>query len=276
MTQNINKRSLAESALLRSLYDVRPLNKEQKETKWRTFGVCVESLQKKIACSQRKDKNTTLGTYKVFYLQEPLFLESVRCGCTTAFCKTQVKLTCRFLTVRMQWIRSIFGAFVRTRRLVGTDLQGNKYYETIREGNKPKREMITKIKHMQYTPDMMPIEWEAWIRGKRDDPPTHEELLAQQRRIETVKERARQVEEKDREQQALEHKPPQLVAQVGHAATPLYESLDNREEPTSTGTVFKPGEWTPESRDSGRKENEDTFEPESWVPPGNHGPDKGR
>ena len=183
----------------------------------------------------------------------------------------------------MQWVRSIFGAFVRTRRLGGTDLQGNKYYETIREGNKSKREMITKIKHMQYTPYMMPIEWETWIiRGKRDDPPTHEELLAQQRRIETVKERARQVEEKDREQQALEHKPPQLVAQVGHAAVPLYENLDSREEPTSTGTVFKPGERTPESRDPGRKvssgkENEDTFEPESWVPPaGNQGLNKGK
>ena len=63
----------------------------------------------------------------------------------------------------MQWARSLFGAFVRSRRVVGTDLHGNKYYETIREGKKPKREMITNLKPMQYTPDMMPMEWEAWI-----------------------------------------------------------------------------------------------------------------
>lgn len=181
----------------------------------------------------------------------------------------------------MQWARSLFGALVRTRRLVGTDLHGNKYYETIREGKKPKREMITNLKPMQYTPDMMPMEWEAWIRRKRDDPPTHEELLAQQRRIHTIKERARQVEEKDKEQQALEQKPPQLVAQVGHASTPLYESLDNRAEPTSTGTVFQPGEWTPEKSDSSTKvssgkESEDNFEPESWVPPGNQASNKGQ
>jgi len=180
----------------------------------------------------------------------------------------------------MQWVRSLLSAFVRTRRLVGTDLHGNYYYETIREGKKPKREMISNVKHMQYTPDMMPIEWEAWIRGKRDDPPTHDELLAQQRRVETIKERARQVEEKDQEQHALDHEPPHLVAPVGHAATPFYESLHNRAEPTSTGTAFQPGEWTMEKNNSGRKvsggkDSEDTFEPESWVPPGNQSPNKG-
>lgn len=178
------------------------------------------------------------------------------------------------LSLKMQRVRSFLGAFVRTRRLVGTDLHGNEYYETIREGRKPKREMITKVKHMQYTPGMMPIEWESWIRGKRADPPTHEELLAQQKKIETIKERARQVEEKDRKQQALEHDPPQLVAQVGHASTPLYESLESRAEPTSTGTEFQPGEWTPGKKVSSGKESDDNFEPESWVPPASQATNK--
>lgn len=174
----------------------------------------------------------------------------------------------------MQWVRTILNAFGRTRqRLVGTDLHGNQYYETIREGRKPKREMITKIKHVEYTPDLIPIEWEAWIRGKREDPPTHEELLSEQKRVKTLKERARQVEEKDREQQALEDAPPQIAAQVGHAAAPLYESLDNRTQPTSTGTTFQPGEWAPGSNPKG-KDSEETFEPESWVPPGNQPPVK--
>lgn len=173
----------------------------------------------------------------------------------------------------MQWVRSLFGAFIRTRRLVGTDLYGNKYYETIREGKKPKREMISNVEHMLYTPDMMPIEWESWIRGKRNDPPTHDELLAQQKRIATIKERAKQLEEKDREEHSLQHVPPQLVGQEGHASTTLYESLDNRAEPTSTGTMFQPGEWTPGKNDpfkkvSGGQENEESFEPDSWVPPG--------
>ena len=178
-------------------------------------------------------------------------------------------------------MRSFLSAFVRTRRLVGTDLQGNKYYETVREGKKPKREMFAFIEHAQYTPELMPIEWEAWIRGKRDDPPTHKELLTQQKRIRTVQNRAKQLEEKEQEQQALEQQTPLLVSQVGHASKPVYESLDNREEPTSTGTMFKPGEWSPESTDlskgySGGKESEDTFEPESWVPPSNQEPQKGQ
>ena len=174
----------------------------------------------------------------------------------------------------MQWVRTILNAFGRTtRRLVGTDLHGNQYYETIREGKKPRREMITKIKHMEYTADLIPIEWEAWIRGKRDDPPTHAELLSEQKRIKTLKERVRQVEERDREQQALEDAPPQIAAQVGHASAPLYESLDNRTQPTSTGTTFQPGEWAPGSNLKG-KDSEETFEPESWVPPGNQPPQK--
>ena len=181
----------------------------------------------------------------------------------------------------MQWVRSILNAFGKTRRLVGTDLHGNTYFETIREGKKPRRELVTKTKHMEYTPGLIPIEWEAWIRGKRDDPPTHEELLAEQSRIKTLKERARQVEEKDRQQQALDSKSPQIAAQAGHASAPLYESLDNRSQPTSTGTTFQPGEWSPGSnvndsagRDSKGKDSEEAFEPESWAPPGNQPPVK--
>lgn len=174
---------------------------------------------------------------------------------------------------KMQWVRTLLNAFGRTRRLVGTDLQGNQYYETIRDGKKPRREMITKLKPDEYTPDLIPLEWEAWIRGKRDDPPTHEELLAEQQRIKTLKERAKQVEEKDRQQQALERKVPQIAAQVGHAAAPLYENLDNRTQPTSTGTTFQPGEWAPGSNVKG-KDSEETYEPESWVPPGNQPPPK--
>ena len=171
----------------------------------------------------------------------------------------------------MQRLRQVLRSLWRTRRLVGTDLEGNKYYETIREGEKPRREMITDLKHVQYTTETIPIEWEAWLRGKRNDPPSHEELLAQRSRVAIIRERARQVEEKDRESQALEYnqglvaQPPQIASHLGHASAPLYERLDNRSEPTSTGTTFQPGQWTPGTSSS--KDNEDAYEPESWVPP---------
>ena len=177
----------------------------------------------------------------------------------------------------MQWVRSLVNVFGRTRRLVGTDLHGNEYYETIRQGKKPKREMITKMNPMEYTPGLIPIEWEAWIRGKRERPPTHEELIAEQRRVKTLQERAKQVEEKDKELQALEQETSQAAAQIGHASAPLYESLDNRTQPISTGTTFQPGEWIPESDPNesfSGKEGGETFEPQSWVPPGDKSPVK--
>ena len=189
--------------------------------------------------------------------------------------RLQVKVVKVAIIAIMQWVRSLFGGFIRTRRLVGTDLHGNKYYETIREGKKPRREMISNVKHMQYTPGMMPIEWESWIRGKRDGPPTHEESIAQQKRIAIIKEKAKQLEDKDREEQTLEKQQPQLVSQLGHASATLYESLDNRAGPISTGTMFQPGEWS--RRESNyvekppfEKGDEESFEPESWVPPANN------
>ena len=54
-----------------------------------------------------------------------------------------------------------------------------------------------------------------------------------------------------------------------HASTTLFESLENRAEPTSTGTMFQPGQWAPGKNEPARKEDEQTFEPESWMPPGN-------
>lgn len=60
---------------------------------------------------------------------------------------------------------------------MGIDLYGNKYYEIIWEGKKFKREMISNVEYMLYIFDMMLIEWELWIWGKRNDLFIYDELL---------------------------------------------------------------------------------------------------
>ena len=186
----------------------------------------------------------------------------------------------------MQWVSALLRSLRPVRRLVGTDLYGNKYYETIRKaGAKPRREVITAVnlKPERYTPDTIPTEWQAWIRGMRDEPPTHEELLMKGKKLDTLQEKVKQIEERDRQLQEKEYeeglvaKPTQKSSNVpvGHASAPVYESLDNRTEPTTTGKGFQPGAWaaakqkgTEASEGPGNEQGEETFQPDSWVPPG--------
>lgn len=49
----------------------------------------------------------------------------------------------------------------------------------IRDGKKFRREMIIKLKFLEYMFDLIFIEWEVWIRGKRDDLFIYEEMLVE-------------------------------------------------------------------------------------------------
>lgn len=184
----------------------------------------------------------------------------------------------------MQWARALFNSLKPARRLIGTDLEGNKYYEIVREGRKARREVVTTMKHVEYKPGTIPMEWEAWIRGKRKDPPTHDELVKKIEQAEILQKRVKQVEERERELQVKEYheglvaRPAQKASQVGHASAPFYQHLDNVQEPTSTGSTFQPGGWTPgkssppggkgQSSQIESEAEKDTFQPEAWVPPG--------
>lgn len=183
----------------------------------------------------------------------------------------------------MQWASALLRSLRPARRLVGTDLNGNKYYETIRKaGAKPRREVITAVnlKPERYTPETIPTEWQAWIRGMRDDPPSHEELYMKGKKLDRLQEKVKQIEERDRQLQEKEYeeglvaKPTQKSSNVpiGHASAPVYEKLDSRTEPVTTSKGFQPGAWAPlkqkGTEGSGNEQEKDTFQPDSWVPPG--------
>lgn len=76
--------------------------------------------------------------------------------------------------------------------LIGSDYYGNKYYETPGSQSvgfgKPRRWFEPPIKEdfMQE----MPAEWEAWLRGRRTNPPTEEEIIKNLAIIQTKKKNA--------------------------------------------------------------------------------------
>ncbi|XP_029366689.1 NADH dehydrogenase [ubiquinone] 1 alpha subcomplex assembly factor 2 [Echeneis naucrates] len=154
-------------------------------------------------------------------------------------------------------LRRTFGV---VREHVGTDHLGNKYYSIPEQKTWTGR--LVRAKRMvvaanpteyEYTEGSIPIEWDAWIRGRRKEPPSIEELLKNVSYREQIKLKAKEVEEKDLALQAKEYEeglvatPAKTVAK-GHAAATSFGKQEITEEPTSTGNTFQPGSWMPTSK----------------------------
>lgn len=96
------------------------------------------------------------------------------------------------------------------------------------------------------------MEWDAWIRGRRKEPPSIEELLKNESQREQIKMKAQEVEENDLALRAKEYEDglvatPRTVAK-GHAAAANFGKEEISEEPTSTANTFQPGSWMPTSK----------------------------
>ncbi|KAM9743638.1 NADH dehydrogenase [ubiquinone] 1 alpha subcomplex assembly factor 2 isoform 2-T2 [Menidia menidia] len=105
----------------------------------------------------------------------------------------------------------------------------------------------------EYMEGSIPMEWDAWIRGRRKEPPSVEELMENESQREQIKVKAKEVEEKDLALQAKEYMeglvatPAKTVSQ-GHAAATSFGKQEISEEPTSTANAFQPGSWMPSSK----------------------------
>ncbi|XP_006789857.1 NADH dehydrogenase [ubiquinone] 1 alpha subcomplex assembly factor 2 [Neolamprologus brichardi] len=146
------------------------------------------------------------------------------------------------------------------REHVGTDHLGNKYYlipeQKTWTGRIVRARRIVEAanaKEYEYMEGSIPMEWDAWIRGRRKEPPSIEELLKNESSREQIKTKAKEVEEKDRALLAKEYKeglvatPARTVAK-GHAAATSFDKQEFNEEPTSTANTFQPGSWMPTSK----------------------------
>lgn len=154
-------------------------------------------------------------------------------------------------------LRRTFGV---VREHVGTDHLGNKYYSIPEQKSWTGR--LVRAKRMvvaanpteyEYMEGSIPMEWDAWIRGRRKEPPSVEELLRNESQREAIKLKAKEVEEKDLALQAKEYEeglvatPARTVAK-GHAASTSFGKQEISEDPTSTANTFQPGSWMPTSK----------------------------
>ncbi|KAM9823467.1 NADH dehydrogenase [ubiquinone] 1 alpha subcomplex assembly factor 2 isoform 1-T1 [Syngnathus typhle] len=102
----------------------------------------------------------------------------------------------------------------------------------------------------EYTEGSIPIEWDAWIRGRRKEAPSVEELMKNEAYREQIKLKAREVEEKDLALRTKEYDEglvaiPSRTVAAGHAAATSFGKQEPSKEPTSTANTFQPGSWRP-------------------------------
>ncbi|KAM4615907.1 NADH dehydrogenase [ubiquinone] 1 alpha subcomplex assembly factor 2 [Polymixia lowei] len=154
-------------------------------------------------------------------------------------------------------LRRTFGI---VREHVGTDHLGNKYYLIPEQKTWTGR--MVRAKRMvvaanpteyEYMEGSIPSEWDAWIRGRRKQPPSIEELLKNEHYRVQIKQKAREVEERDLALQTKEYEDglvatPAQTAVKGHASTASFGKQEITEEPTSTANTFQPGSWMPNNK----------------------------
>ncbi|XP_033974316.1 NADH dehydrogenase [ubiquinone] 1 alpha subcomplex assembly factor 2 [Trematomus bernacchii] len=151
-------------------------------------------------------------------------------------------------------LRRTFGI---VREHVGTDLVGNKYYHipeqktwTGRSVRARRMVVAANATEYEYVEGSIPMEWDSWIRGRRKEPPSVEELLKNQSYRDNMKIKAREVEEKDLILQAKEYEDglvttPAKTLAKGHAASTDFGKQEISEDPSSTANTFQPGSWLP-------------------------------
>ncbi|XP_048359642.1 LOW QUALITY PROTEIN: NADH dehydrogenase [ubiquinone] 1 alpha subcomplex assembly factor 2 [Sphaerodactylus townsendi] len=143
---------------------------------------------------------------------------------------------------------------------VGVDLHGNKYYripkhETWAGHIVQERRFMEPldIKEHEYEAGDMPTEWEAWIRKKRKDPPTFEEILNNEKFREDKERKVEDRHERDCGNSCI---PKSTKRELGGRVSSEPEqrasfcsSVAGRnelsEDPVSTANTFQPGSWKP-------------------------------
>ncbi|KAM9391707.1 NADH dehydrogenase [ubiquinone] 1 alpha subcomplex assembly factor 2 [Pholidichthys leucotaenia] len=155
-------------------------------------------------------------------------------------------------------LRRTFGVM---REHVGTDHLGNKYYYIPEQRTWTGRVMRARRTveaanpaEYEYMEGSIPIEWDAWIRGRRKEPPSMEEVLKNESRREEMKLKAMEVEERDLALQAKEYEEglvstPARTTAKGHAAASSFGKQEFSKEPSSTANTFQPGSWMPPSKE---------------------------
>ncbi|RUS34326.1 hypothetical protein BC938DRAFT_481200 [Jimgerdemannia flammicorona] len=129
---------------------------------------------------------------------------------------------------------------------------------------RPKRyvDMQTTRDVSEFTQDHLPVQWQAWLRHTRPDPPTIDELIAANHKRELIIQRAKELDRQWAERKLQIQQENALLIEAQSQVSPTettpassHESEARRQarqkptlpstEATGQGDTFQPGSWAP-------------------------------
>lgn len=133
------------------------------------------------------------------------------------------------------FVSSLKPRFAR-RKFMGEDYYGTKYYEEeIRYSSRKRPPRYFVPINKEDFEQELPAEWESWLRYRRKEPPTQEEIEASYRLAATKKKNAAALEEKySKSEDAKELPVPSTSQSVTPGNFPVYEEYKN------FGSNYKP------------------------------------
>ena len=117
----------------------------------------------------------------------------------------------------------------KSNKFIGQDLQGNLYFEgpPVREGLSKSRRSIVygdgRDAYSQYVPHSIPVQWQAWLRHTREQPPSLDELQSDVMRQQDLAVKVQALQEKDQQEK------------------------ENKEKLASPSNDFQPQTWSPKA-----------------------------
>ncbi|SAM03979.1 hypothetical protein [Absidia glauca] len=146
------------------------------------------------------------------------------------------RLSVSYKNMKLPWKKNV---------LVGTDLDGNEYWEMPSPlGGRYKRwvQMKEHDDYAVFNQNQLPVQWQAWLRHTRFEAPSIPELVQEQRRRMIIQERAKKLDQEWEQRKLQKRKEQDEAAQLEEATN---QTEQKTSEPTGQGDTFVPGEWTP-------------------------------
>ncbi|EIE87510.1 hypothetical protein G6F46_000563 [Rhizopus delemar] len=152
------------------------------------------------------------------------------------------KLSLAYKTNRFPW---------KKHALVGYDLAGNEYWDCPNPlGGRMKRWVQMKETENNdatiFNQNLLPVQWQAWLRHTRQQPPSIVELVQEEKRREIVLQRAKALDE-EWEQRKLQIEEERERERVLEEVKKDEKVQPKTTEPSGQGDTFTPGEWNPVS-----------------------------
>ncbi|XP_043503662.1 NADH dehydrogenase [ubiquinone] 1 alpha subcomplex assembly factor 2 [Polistes fuscatus] len=131
-----------------------------------------------------------------------------------------------FQMIFRDFLASIKPTFNRPK-LMGEDYYGTKYYEVAVKATSKKKLPSRYFKSINDDFEQeLPAEWEAWLRYRRKEPPTFEEIEKNYKIAMIKKMNAEKIEAANKEQKAL-NETGLPVEESGYKSFPVYEEYNS-------------------------------------------------